>query len=157
MTLSIPKRLRQREGRIPHGSRHASLTLVIPQFSDVHNDFARIWDGRFRPVFLFHRSLFLSAAQRKETHANISNVKTDSKSHISRTGSSSIFDNITLITTKNGTANKKVVPKATDFRVLPRRLKTAAIIHRKTQEATATTPPTENTSFTFIKLASKNK
>ena len=57
----------------------------------------------------------------------------------------------------NGTANKKVVPKAINFLVFPMRLKTAAIIHKKTIEIAATAVPIENTSFTFIKLPNKNK
>lgn len=54
-------------------------------------------------------------------------------------------------------ADKKVIPKATDFLVFPMRLKTITITHKKTIEVTAITAPTENTSFAFIKLLSKNK
>ena len=57
----------------------------------------------------------------------------------------------------NGIANKKTIPKAISFLVFPMRLKTAAIIHRKMTEAIAAATPTENISFTFIKLLNKNK
>ena len=76
---------------------------------------------------------------------------------MSKIGSAIIFDNITLTMITNGIVNKKVVPKAINFLVLPMWLKVAAIIHKKTIEVTATTAPTENTSFTFIKLPNKNK
>lgn len=76
---------------------------------------------------------------------------------MSKTGSSIIFDSITLTRITNGIANKKVIPKAINFLVFPMRLKVAAIIHKKTIDVTATTAPTENTSFTFIKLPNKNK
>ena len=57
----------------------------------------------------------------------------------------------------NGIANNKTIPKAINFLVFPMRLKIAAIIHRKMMEAIATTTPTENISFAFIKLLNKNK
>ena len=57
----------------------------------------------------------------------------------------------------NGIANKKAIPKAIKILVFPIRLKTAAITHRKMTEAIATTTPTENISFAFIKRLNKNK
>ena len=57
----------------------------------------------------------------------------------------------------NGTANKKDIPSAINLLVFPTRLKIAASIHKKMIEVTATAAPTENTSFTFIKLLNKNK
>lgn len=44
-----------------------------------------------------------------------------------------------------------------NFLVFPMRLKTAAIIHRKTMENIAITTPTENICFSFIKLLKQNK
>ena len=76
---------------------------------------------------------------------------------MSKIGASIIFDSITLTMITNGIANKNVVPKAINFLVFPIRLKVAAIIHKKTIEVTATTVPTENTSFAFIRLPNKNK
>ena len=76
---------------------------------------------------------------------------------MSEIGSSIIFDSITLTMITNGIANKKVVPKAINFLVFPMWLKVAAIIHKKAIEVTANTAPTENTSFTFIRLPNKNK
>ena len=54
-------------------------------------------------------------------------------------------------------ANKKVVPKAINLFVFPIRLKIATTINKNTIEITAIIAPTENTSFTFIKLLIKNK
>lgn len=76
-------------------------------------------------------------------------------SHTSKTGSSIIFDSITLTIIIKGIADKKVIPKATNF--LLKRLNTATIIHNNMIEAAAITAPTENTSFAFNKLPNKNK
>lgn len=78
-------------------------------------------------------------------------------SHISKTGSAIIFDSMKLIIKLNGMINKKMIARAINFLVFPRWLTTAAIIHRKMMEANAIKAPIENTSFTFIKLLSKNK
>lgn len=84
-------------------------------------------------------------------------MKIDNISHISRTGSTIILDKITLMITINGIANKKIIPNAINFLVFPTRFQIAAITHKKRIEATAIITPTENTSFTFINLLSKNK
>ena len=103
----------------------------------------------------FINPFFLAQAQIKETHANINSIKTDIISHTSKTGSSIIFDSITLTIIINGIVNKKVVPKAANF--LSIRLNTATINHKNTIEATAIIAPIENTSFVFNKLPNKNK
>lgn len=60
-----------------------------------------------------------------KTNANINNITTDSISHISKTDSSIIFDNIILTININGIANKKITPIATNFLAFPIRAKTA--------------------------------
>ena len=62
-----------------------------------------------------------------------------------------------LIISIKGIANKKIIPKAINFLVFPIQLKIAAIIHRKTMDTAAITTPTENISFTFIRLLNKNR
>lgn len=54
-------------------------------------------------------------------------------------------------------ANKKVIPKAADFLLFPRRLKTENIIHKNIIETTEIITPIEKTLFTLVRLLNTNK
>ncbi len=66
-----------------------------------------------------HQSRFLTRPQIKETNANMDRTKTGSISHRSRIGVAIIFDSMMLMVNINGTASRKIIPKAVHFLVFP--------------------------------------
>lgn len=99
--------------------------------------------------FLFGNPFFPAESQIKKTIAKINNMRSVIKSHTSKIGTCIILKSRTFTTITNGIINSAVIPKATNFLVLPTRKKTAYIIHKNTREINDITAPNWNNSFTF--------